>query len=103
MHRLLVAYPCPADPERFLAYYQSIHLPLARRLPGLLGCRWMRPEGLPPGQAPAHWLLFEADFADGAAMGAALASPEGAAVAADVPNYSPGGAVLMHYEVPADR
>lgn len=32
-------------------------------------------------------------------MGAARASPEGQATAADVPNYATGGASLVHYEV----
>jgi hypothetical protein len=46
--------------------------------------------------------VFEADFADEAAMFAALGSPIGAKVAADVPNYSPGGASLMHYDLPSN-
>lgn len=99
MHRLLVAYPAPADAASFMDYYVARHVPLARTLPGLLGSRWMRPAALGPVEPP-HFLLFEADFADEAAMFAALGSPIGAQVAADVPNYSPGGAVLMHYAVP---
>ncbi|RYF42084.1 MAG: EthD family reductase [Comamonadaceae bacterium] len=99
MHRLLVTYPRPADPQRFLDYYTSRHVPLARTLPGLLACRYMQPQALGPGEA-AHFLVFEADFESEAAMFAALGSPTGAQVAADVPNYSPGGATLMHYDVP---
>ena len=99
MHRLLVAYPAPVDAGRFMDYYVGRHVPLARRLPGLLDCRWMQPRALGPG-APAHFLLFEADFASEAAMGEALASAVGQEVAADVPNYSPAGATLMHYPVP---
>lgn len=98
MHRLLVAYPMPANADHFMDYYVTHHVPLARKLPGLLDCRWMRPAALGPGQ-PAHFLLFEAEFADESAMFAALGSPIGAQVAADVPNYSPGGASLMHYAV----
>lgn len=100
MHRLLVTYPTPADPQRFLDYYVGRHLPLARSLPHLLGCRWMQPKALGPGAAP-HFLLFEADFASEASMLQALGSPIGAQLAADVPNYSPGGATLMHFDVPA--
>jgi uncharacterized protein (TIGR02118 family) len=99
MHRLLVTYPAPADTAHFMDYYVARHVPLARSLPGLLGCRWMRPAALGPGEA-AHFLIFEADFADEGAMLAALQSPVGAQVAADVPNYSPGGATLMHFAVP---
>lgn len=101
MHRLLVTYPKPADPARFLDYYVSRHVPLARTLPGLLASRYMQPLALGPGEA-LHFLVFEADFADEAAMFAALGSPIGAKVAADVPNYSPGGASLMHYDVPSN-
>lgn len=78
-------------------YYVVRHVPLARTLPGLLGCRWMQPTSLGPG---GHFLLFEADFANEATMFAALSSPIGAQVATDVPNYSPAGAALMHYAVP---
>jgi uncharacterized protein (TIGR02118 family) len=100
MHRLLVTYPKPADPARFLDYYANRHVPLARKLPGLLGCRYMQPLALGPGEA-AYFVVFEADFASESAMFAALTSPIGAEVAADVPNYSPAGATLVHYEVPA--
>jgi uncharacterized protein (TIGR02118 family) len=99
MHRLLVTYPAPANAARFMDYYVGKHVPLARTLPGLLACRWMQPAALGPGQ-PAHFLIFEADFASEASMMAALGSPEGKQVAADVPNYSPDGASLMHYAVP---
>lgn len=100
MHRLLVAYPKPADPAAFMDYYVGKHLPLARRLPGLIACRHVLPKAMGP-EEPAHYLLFEADFGSEAAMMEALDSGIGAQVAADVPNYSPGGAALMHFELPA--
>ncbi len=99
MHRLVVSYPTPADPDRFLDYYAGRHLPLARALPGLIASRWMRPAPLGPGEA-VPFVVFEADFADEETMLAALRSPIGAQVAADVPNYSPAGARLTHYAVP---
>lgn len=58
-----------------------------------------QPATLGPGE-PAHFLIFEADFVDEETMLAALGSEVGARVAADVPNYSPGGAALMHFAVP---
>lgn len=100
MHRLVVTYPRPIDPAHFLDYYVGKHLPLARRLPGLLGSRYGVPTALGPGE-PAHFLLFEADFESEAAMMEALGSEIGTKVAADVPNYSPAGASLMHYKVQA--
>jgi uncharacterized protein (TIGR02118 family) len=100
MHRLLVAYPKPADPVKFMNYYAGKHVPLARQLPNLLACRYGQPAALGPGESP-HFLVFEADFASEAAMMEALGSEVGTKVAADVPNYSPAGAMLMHYRVQA--
>lgn len=98
MHRLLVTYPQPADPAKFLDYYTRQHVPLASKLPGLLAYRWVQPQTLGPATGAA-FVLFEADFASEAAMFAALESPVGREVAADVPNYSPAGATLQHFEV----
>jgi uncharacterized protein (TIGR02118 family) len=40
MHKMVVLYPMPADPDHFRDYYVTNHLPLVRRLPGLLACRY---------------------------------------------------------------
>lgn len=96
MHKLLVLYPEPVDREAFTAYYESVHLPLARRLPGMLSSRYSL--GVAGSESP-YFAVFEAEFADAAALGAAMASPEGAAVAADVGNYATGGAVVVDYPV----
>ena len=50
------------------------------------------------GEAP-YFAVFEADFADAAAMAASRASPQGQRAAADVANYATGGAVIIHYPV----
>lgn len=97
MHCLTVLYPTPEDPQAFRTYYVETHLPLAAGLPGLLRSHHAFPEQLGPGQAP--FCIFQAYFADAAAMGAALASEAGRTVAADVPNYSPRGATLCHFAV----
>jgi uncharacterized protein (TIGR02118 family) len=99
MHKLVVTYPHPVDPARFRAYYERTHIPLAAKLPGLVSLAYGYPEALGPGAAP--FCVFEAMFADRAALDAALASPQGQVVAADVPNYSPGGAALMRFDVSA--
>jgi hypothetical protein len=43
--------------------------------------------------------VFEAEFRDGAAWGAAMGSPEGQAVAADVANFARNPPTLIHYPV----
>ncbi|MFT4231642.1 MAG: EthD family reductase [Leucobacter sp.] len=93
MHKLTVLYPEPTDRAAFEAYYLSTHLPLAAKLPGVQDITYSL--GIcEPGDGP-YYAMFQATFADGAALGAALASPEGRAVEADVPNYATGGVVVI--------
>src|SRR4051794_41899311 len=91
MHRLLVLYPPPTDPDHFRSYYEDTHLPLAAKFPGLRGYRYSFDVAAAEGGSP-YFCVFEADFDDAAALSAARASPEGQAVQADVPNYATGGA-----------
>jgi uncharacterized protein (TIGR02118 family) len=98
MHKLVVMYPPPADKEKFRSYYESTHLPLAAKLPGLRAYRYAFNLEAPAGDSP-YWCIFEADFDDVAAMGASMQSEQGGAVAADVANYADPPPVMVHYEV----
>src|SRR4029078_9581520 len=99
MHRLLVLYPAPSDPDHFRSYYEDTHLPLVAKFPGLRGYRYSFATGPAAGQSP-YYCVFEADFDDAAALSAARESREGQAVLADVPNYATGGVVVLYYELP---
>jgi len=95
MHQLLVLYSSPDDLEAFRRYYMAVHLPLARKLPGLISAEVVFPQ--PLGAQPSPWFcIFTARFADEAAMMAALQPPAGEAAAADIPNFSLSGATLLH-------
>jgi len=96
MHCLTVIYPQPGDAARFKAYYEQTHVPLAKQLPGLISCSFAYPQPLGPGPVP--FCIFQAWFHDAAAMETALRSEIGGRVAADVPNYSPDGATLFHFD-----
>jgi uncharacterized protein (TIGR02118 family) len=100
MHRLLVLYPPPTDPDRFRSHYEDAHLPLVAKLPGLRGYRYSFDVAAAGGEPP-YFCVFEADFDDAAAYNAAMASPDGQAVRADVPQYATGGAVVIDYELRA--
>lgn len=95
MHRLIVLYPEPADRAAFEAYYRETHLPLCAKLPGVQDISFSLGIGA-RGESP-YFAVFEATFADEAALGAALSSPEGQAVEADVPNYATGGATVLAF------
>jgi uncharacterized protein (TIGR02118 family) len=98
MHKLLVLYPEPTDPDHFRDYYVTSHLPLVARMPGLLAWRYSFDVVATQGQTP-YFAVFEAEFADAAAMTAARASPQGRQVTADVANYATGGVVVIDYPV----
>lgn len=96
MHKLLVLYPEPADPDHFRDYYVSTHLPLVARMPGLLACRYSFEVTATRGESP-YFAVFEAEFADAAALTAARASAQGQEVSADVANYATGGVVAIDF------
>src|SRR5437764_12750832 len=98
MHKLMVLYPEPADPDHFRDYYVSNHLPLVARMPGLLAWRYSFEVAATQGQTP-YFAVSAPEFADAAAMTAARASPHGQQGAADVANYATGGAAVSHYPV----
>ncbi|MCX5213315.1 EthD family reductase [Kitasatospora sp. NBC_00240] len=96
MHKLVVLYPEPVDPDHFRDYYVTNHLPLVRDLPGLLAWRYSFDVTTTMGEA-LYFAIFEGDFADAAAMAAARASPQGRRMAADAANYATGGAIVINY------
>ncbi|MBO2454098.1 EthD family reductase [Actinomadura barringtoniae] len=96
MHKLLVLYPEPTDPDHFRDYYVSNHLPLVAKMPGLLAYRYSFEVAATQGKPP-YFAVFEAEFADAAALAAARRSPHGQRVAADVANYATGGVVVIDY------
>src|SRR5689334_14450294 len=98
MHKLVVLYRQPADPDHFRDYYVTNHLPLVESWPGLLAWRYSFDVAATQGETP-YFAVFEADFTDAAAMAEARASRQGQQVAADAANYATGGAVVIHYPV----
>ncbi|GAB2541005.1 EthD family reductase [Nocardia heshunensis] len=98
MHKLLVLYPQPTDPDHFRDYYVNTHIPLVLNWPGLLACRYSFDVAAPTGEPP-YFAVFEADFADAAALAAAQSSEQGKRVSADVANYATGGVVVIDYPV----
>ena len=106
MHRLVVMYPQPEDPAHFRAYYEVDHLALGRKVPGVIDMHHsFEVGGVPtapgvPGPGDLGiFCVFTAAWETEADMVAALSSPEGQAVLADVPNYATGGVYAFHYEV----
>jgi len=97
MIKLVVMYPWPADPDHFRRHYLEQHLPLCREIPGLLRSYYaFEPKTL---EGPGSWFcVFEAEFADEAALNAALATPEAQRAGDDVANYSPEPPTSLIYK-----
>ncbi|MDI3403163.1 EthD family reductase [Streptomyces cavernicola] len=91
-------YSEPADPDPFRDYYVTNHLPLVGNWPGPLVWRYSFDVAATEGAAP-YFAVFEADFADAAAMDAALTSPHGERLSADVADYATGGVAVITYPV----
>jgi uncharacterized protein (TIGR02118 family) len=98
MVRLLVLYNTPADPEAFDRYYAQTHIPLARRLPGLLSYTVSKSVAPLGGDAKYH-LVAELDWESMEAMQAAFGSEIGRETAADVENFASAGHSLLAFEV----
>jgi len=97
MAKVLVLYNTPSDAQAFDTYYRTTHIPLAKKLPGLLSytISAQAPRVL-AGTAP-H-LIAELEFADMAAIDTALASPEGQATGADLANFAQAGGTILIFD-----
>lgn len=96
MHKIIVLYGPPSDPSHFRDYYTTTHLPLAAQLPGLVTMRHgFSVEGV--GVPSPYFCIWEGEFLDADAMGAAMSSAIGQKVAADTANYATGGVTIVHY------
>jgi len=98
MAQVLVLYNRPADPAAFDRYYYEKHVPIAKKIPGLRSYSVSNgPVHALSGAAP--YLVAVLNFDSIADIQAALASPDGQATAADLPNFATGGvAALVIYD-----
>jgi uncharacterized protein (TIGR02118 family) len=95
MATIMVLYSKPADAAAFDSYYFSRHVPLAKKIPGLRRYEVSQgPVATPEGASPYH-LVALLTFDSMAAIGAAFASPEGQATAADLANFAQAGVQLL--------
>lgn len=98
MYRLTSHYHYPADPAAFLEHYRSTHAVLVSKMPGLRSYGWGLAESLDDSKPP-QFLVTVADWDSKEELLAAMASPEGQAAAADVPNLGSSGVDVNFHEV----
>ena len=98
MASLVVLYKTPKDPVAFDKHYSEIHIPLAKKIPGLRKYEVSKgPVGTPAGPSGFH-LIATLHFDDVAAVKAGFGSPEGKAAGADVAKFATGGADMIIFD-----
>ena len=90
MIKLLAIYRKPEDQAAFLDHYERVHVPLARKVPGLERLVLDRVVGDPFGREPDFFLVAEMHFPDRVTFDAAMASPENQALGRDLMSFAKG-------------
>lgn len=98
MVRFLVLYNTPEDTAAFDRHYREVHIPLAKKLPGLRRYTIGHQATSIRGGGP-YYLIAELEWDNMTALQKAFQSPEGQATAQDVPTFASGGVQSMVYEV----
>jgi uncharacterized protein (TIGR02118 family) len=93
--KLVVLYAHPDDADAFDRHYLDIHVPLVDQLPGLLRAEAGRVVTALDGGEHTYHRIAELYFADQPALGAAFASAEGKATAADYQKIAPPGSRMF--------
>ena len=99
MIRLLVLYGHPKDPAAFDRYYQEVHIPIARKMKGLKKWTIGKVKGNPDGSPSPYYYVADLYMESREEFEQLLASPEGQAAVADVPNYATGGVQFLYTDI----
>ena len=95
MAKLLAIYQQPKDPTAFDRYYFEKHVPLAKTIPGLRSYEVTRGDVMGMTGKHSVYLVAILEFDSMQAIGAAMASPQGQATAADLANFATAGVDVM--------
>ncbi|MFV0457502.1 MAG: EthD family reductase [Actinomycetales bacterium] len=99
MYHVVALYHHPADEAEFVAHYEGTHAKLARQMPGLASYVY-GPCSSPDGSPPSHFFVAVQSWDSKEAAQASLASQEGQAATADMPNVAAAGVDVAFFEAP---
>jgi len=98
MAKVLVLYKKPKSAEAFDKHYASVHIPLAKKIPGLKKYDISNNGvGTPAGPSEIH-LVATLSFDSMDALKAGMGSAEGKAAAGDLANFADGGVDLYLFD-----
>ena len=95
MAMLIAIYKQPVDQAAFDQYYFDKHVPLAKTIPGLRSYEVSKDNVMGMGGKHDAYLVALLEFDSLAAIGEAMASPQGQATAADLANFAEAGFDVM--------
>jgi uncharacterized protein (TIGR02118 family) len=98
MAQLVVLYKTPTDKAAFDKHYAQTHIPLAKKIPGVLSYTLSDGDVATPAGPSGIHLVAILEFESLAAIAAGFASPEGQAAGADVATFATGGADLLMFD-----
>jgi uncharacterized protein (TIGR02118 family) len=87
MIKIIALYRRPDDYDGFVRHYREVHLPLVRRIPGLIRLEVAEVKRTLISEFP-YVIMTEMCYPDAATFKAAMKSPEQAAVAADLQEFA---------------
>ncbi len=98
MAKVLVLYKKPKNVEAFDKHYAAVHIPLAKKIPGLKKYDISKGAVATPAGASDVHLVATLHFDSLDALKAGLGSAEGKAAAGDLANFADGGADLYFFD-----
>ena len=97
MARIVALYPAPQDPAEFDRYYETTHVEIAKKMPGLRSIELSKGPVISPTGGTYH-RVGTLRFDSMADLQKAVESPEGQATAADLPKFATGGFQLLFFD-----
>ena len=87
MTKLIAYYKVPENKDEFEKKYFEEHLPLAKKMPGLIKCEIVRLKGL-GGAEPRFFMQADMYFENEDALNKAMSSAEGRAAAKNLMSFA---------------
>jgi uncharacterized protein (TIGR02118 family) len=98
MARIVALYNAPKDPAAIDRYYETTHVEIAQRMPGVRSIELSKGPIASPGGPSSYHRVGTLRFDSWDTLQQALASPEGQATAADVMSFATGGVTLLFFD-----
>lgn len=98
MVKLVAMFRKPADTETFEEHYETVHIPLVRKMPGMKRIELSKVTGAPMA-TPQYYRMAEMFFENQQDLNKAIMSPEGIAAAKDLMGFAKDVVQMFFAEV----